>query len=130
HDRDGLVVLDLGAPLRAASRRSASGDEPTRRAVWARELADREGLHDAWSLTTRSDLRFEDGVGGLIVVDQAVDDPKWFEVTHTQIVPLGRGTPIRPLYRRVHLRVRGTTDMQLAARIAIGLNAVYTQPRL
>ncbi|HEY0985848.1 MAG TPA: hypothetical protein VGD80_02310, partial [Kofleriaceae bacterium] len=130
YEAAGLVVLDLGAPLRAASRRAATGDEPTRRTAWMRELADREGLHDAWSLATRADLRFEDGIGGLVFVDESADDPRWFEVTHTRTVPLKRGTPIRPLYRRVHLRVRGTTDMRLQARIAIGLNSVYTRPRI
>jgi hypothetical protein len=51
-------------------------------------------------------------------------------VTHTATVPLKRGTPIRPLYRRVHLRVRGAGDMRLVARIAIALNSMFTRPRL
>jgi hypothetical protein len=130
YDSDGLVVLDLGAPLREASRRAAPGDEPTRRSAWMRELADREGVHDAWSLANRADVRFEGGIGGLVVVDEAAGDPRWFEVNRTRTVALKRGTPIRPLHRRVHLRVRGSTDMRLQARIAIGLNSVYTHPRV
>src|SRR6185503_20262429 len=101
-----------------------------RRSAWMRELADREGVHDAWSLATRADVRFEDGIGGMVVVDEADRDPRWFEVSRARTVALKRGTPIRPLYRRVHLRVRGTTDMHFEARIAIALNSMFTHPRV
>jgi hypothetical protein len=108
----------------------AGGNEASRRDAWVRELADREGLHDAWSLSTRADLRFEDGTGGLRYVDDSIDDPRWYEVTHPASEPAKRGTAILPLMRRVHLRVRGTSDMRLALRAAIALNTVYTHPRL
>lgn len=130
YDSDGLVVLDLANPLRDASRRAATGDEPTRRTAWTRELADREGLHDAWSLTTRADLRFEDGTGALRFVDESIDDPRWYEVTHATREPARRGKAILPILRRAHLRVRGAGDMRLALRAAIALNTVYTHPRL
>jgi hypothetical protein len=129
YDRDGLVVLDLASPLREASHRDAPGDEPTRRAAWVRELADREGLHDAWSLTTRADLRFEDGLELLRFVDASVDDPQWYDVTHPR-EPAARGTAMLPMDGRAHLLVRGTSDMHLALRAAIALNTVYTHPRL
>jgi hypothetical protein len=136
YDDDGLVVLDLAAPLRATplSNRDARGDEASRRDAWVRELADREGLHDAWSLSTRADLRFEDGTGGLRYVDDSIDDPRWYEVTHPASEPAKRGKAILPLMRRAHLRVRGgvhgASDMHLALRAAIALNTVYTHPRL
>jgi len=135
YDDDGLVVLDLATPLREASRRLSGdddngGDEPTRRAAWVRALADREGLHDAWSLTTRADLRFEDGTGALRYVDGSIDDPRWYEVTHARPEPATRGTAILPVLRRAHLRVRGFGDMRLVLRAAIALNTVYTHPRL
>jgi hypothetical protein len=130
YDDDGLVVLDLGSPLRDASQRAAGGPEPVRRAGWVRELADREGLHDAWSLTTRADLRFEDGFGGLRYVDGSIDDPRWYDVSHPPPEPARRGTAILPLYHRAHLRVRGATDMHLALRAAVALNTIYTHPRL
>jgi hypothetical protein len=133
YDADGLVVLDLAAPLREATRRAASADgddEPARRGAWVRALADREGLHDAWSLTTRADLRFEDGTGGLRYVDGSIDDPRWYEVTHPRPEPAKRGKAVLPLLRRAHLRVRGAGDMRLALRAAIALNTVYTHPRL
>jgi len=129
YDVDGLVVLDLASPLRAATTRRGAGGELERRSAWLRELADREHLHDAWSLSTRSDVRFEDGTGGLRFVDDSVDDPRWYEVSHPHEPPK-RGTPILPLYRRAHLRVRGATDMRLVLRAAISFNAVYTHPRL
>jgi len=136
YDDDGLVVLDLATPLGQATTRVAGGDEPARRAAWVRALADREGLHDVWSLTTRDDLRFEDGTGGLRFVDGSIDDPQWYEVTHPRPVPAKRGQAILPLLRRAHLRVRGargargTSDMRLVLRAAIALNTVYTHPRL
>jgi hypothetical protein len=129
YDADGLVVLDLAAPLRPATTRPASGGEPERRTAWTRELADREHLRDAWSLATRADLRFEDGFGQLRFVDDSVDDPRWYEVSHGHQPP-ARGTPILPMHHRNHLRVRGTTAMRLALRAAISFNFVYTHPRL
>jgi hypothetical protein len=130
YDADGLVVLDLATPLRQATTRAARGDEPARRGAWVRALADREGLRDAWSLTTRDDLRFEDGTGTLRYVDGSIDDPRWYEVTHARPEPARRGTAILPLLRRVHLRVRGARDMRLVLRAAIALNTVHTHPRL
>jgi len=128
HDVDGLVMLDLGtAPL--ASPRD-DRPEPVRRAAYVRALADREGLHAAWSLNTRDDVLFEDGVTGLVFVDERVDDPAWYDVLHTATTPPTRGTAARWLYRRAHLRVRGATDMHLVARGKVNLGATYTRPRL
>ncbi|HEX7841683.1 MAG TPA: hypothetical protein VF469_29640, partial [Kofleriaceae bacterium] len=129
YDAEGLVVLDLATRLREASRRAAPGDEPTRRTAWARELADREHLHDAWSLSTRGDLRFEDGFGKLRFVDGSIDDPAWYEVSHGYS-EAARGTATRTLLRRSHLRVRGAGAMRLSLRAAIALGAVHTHPRL
>ncbi|HEY0483614.1 MAG TPA: hypothetical protein VGD37_39115 [Kofleriaceae bacterium] len=129
HDADGLVVLDLADVVRAATTRPAAGSELERRSAWVRELADREHLHDAWALSTRANLRFEDGTTSLRFVDDSVDDPRWYEVSHPHEPPR-RGQAILPLYRRAHLRVRGTTDMHLLLRAAISFNAVYTHPRL
>ena len=129
YDADGLVVLDLATVLREASRRTLRGDEPARRAAWARELADREGLHDAWSLSTRSDVRFEDGLSALRYIDAALDDARW---SAARPEPGKRTTPVLPMTRRAHLRVRGTTgrDMRLVLRAAIALDAIYSHPRL
>jgi hypothetical protein len=130
YDDDGLVVLDLAAPLRAASWRPAVGDEPTRRTAWTRELAAREGLRDAWSLTSRADLRFEHGFGELRYIDASIADPKWYELSRPAPEPVTRGTAVLPIQRRGHLRVRGTTAMRLVVRAEIALNAVLTHPRL
>ncbi|MBL9019713.1 MAG: hypothetical protein JNL83_36315 [Myxococcales bacterium] len=128
HDRDGLVALDLGttAPL----LEPVGGTEAQRRDEWVRLLANREGLHDAWSLTTRGDLRFEDGVGPLAFVDGSIDDPAWFEIVRPKQLEAMRGTPIRALYRRAHLRVRGERAMTLRLRAVVALNVTYTRPRL
>lgn len=130
YDSDGLVVLDLASPLRAATTRATRGDESARRGAWVRELADREGLHDAWTLATRDDLRFEDGTAAVRYTDGAIDDPKWYEVTHPRPAPAKRGIAMLPVSRRAHLRVRGATDMRLVLRAAVALNTVFTHPRL
>ena len=129
YDVDGLVVLDLDAATKPASTRALPDDEPTRRSEWFRKLAEREGLRDAWSLTSRHDLRFEDGVAGLQFVAE-LPDPKWFELAPEQPPSTLRGKPIRALFRRAHLRVKGSRDMRLQMRIAIALNAVYSRPRI
>lgn len=130
HDQDGLVALDLGDEADASPPAPPAGTEAERRDAFVRALADREGLHDAWSLTTRADLRFEDGVAGLVYVDGGVDDPAWFEITHPRTPEPQRGKATRALHRRAHLRVRGSAAMLLSIRASLGLNTVYTHPRL
>src|SRR5262249_19844650 len=95
---------------------------------WVRSLAEREGLHDAWSLTSRADLRFEDGVGALRYLDGGIDEPRGDGVADPRPEP-ARRTAILPLARRAHLRIRGAADMHLALRGAIA-RTVYTHPRL
>ncbi|HWO17746.1 MAG TPA: hypothetical protein VNO30_03185 [Kofleriaceae bacterium] len=143
YDDDGLVALDLTAPLGPASRRAAGGSEPARRDAWVKELAAREGLADAWSLTSRHDLLFDDGVEDLEFVDPRLEVARWFEVGPGRPAPprapdadpagalrAMRGKAIRALNRRVHLRVRGETDMRLALRAQMALGKVYTRPRM
>jgi hypothetical protein len=143
YDDDGLVALDLRAPLRPASRRAAGGSEPERRDAWVRELAAREGLSDAWSLTSRHDLVFDDGLEDLEFVDPQLEVARWFEVGPGRPAPprapdadpaaalrAMRGKAIRALGRRVHLRLRGETDMRLALSAHMALGKVYTRPRM
>lgn len=147
YDEDGLVVLDLTAPLRPASRRERTGPEPARRGAFVRELAQREGLRDVWALASREDLLFEDGVGPLEFVDPRLPAARWYEVGPGVAAPppdpsadpdgavrAMRGKPIRALHRRVHLRVRasliGAGDMRFTVRAHIALGRVYTRPRM
>lgn len=145
HDDDGLVVLDLTAPIRPASRRDAPGAEPARRGAWIRELAEREQLLDAWSLTSRHDLIFDDGIEYLEFVDPRLEVARWFEVGPGRSAPpragadpaaadaalrAMRGRAIRALHRRAHLRVTGDADMRLQIRASIALGKMYTRPRM
>ena len=130
HDIDGLVVLDLATPVKVASKHERPGPEAVRRSDWFRALAEREGLRDAWSLVSRHDLRFEDGVSTLQFVDGTLPDPRWFEVAPARAPGTLRGQPIRGLSRRAHLRLRGTGAMRLQMRIAVALNAVHARPRI
>jgi hypothetical protein len=128
HDDEGLVVLDLGAAVPAPPPQTYG--EAARRAAFVRDLADREELHDAWSLSTRANVLFDDGFTGLVFLDAATDDPTWYDVFHAPAVGATRGVAARWLYRRSHLRVRGTTDMRLALSGKVNLGVAYTRPRL
>jgi hypothetical protein len=142
HDDDGLVVLELTAPLRPAGRRAAPGPEPVRRDAWVRELAEREDLLDVWTLTSRHDLIFADGIDDVEFVDPRFEIARWFEVGPKRAAPpraaadpaaalqAMRGRPLRALHRRAHLRVTGETDMRLALRAWVALGKIYTRPRL
>ena len=127
HDQDGLVVLDLGAERLAPP---PPADEVALRHAFVKQLAEREGLRDAWSLLTRGDLRFEDGFSGIGFVDERVDDPKWFDAFRPAPQPPVRGTAIRWMHRRSHLRVRGDGPMRLVLRGKVNVAAMYTRPRL
>ncbi|MBA3461264.1 MAG: hypothetical protein H0T46_14975 [Deltaproteobacteria bacterium] len=128
HDADGLVALDLGTAN--ALVEPSPVNEAELRDTFVRMLAEKEGLKDAWTLLTRHDLRFEDGIAKLVFIDASVDDPAWFEVTHPRPPQKLRGKAARALYRRAHLRVRGSTDMLLSIRARVAINSVFTRPRL
>jgi hypothetical protein len=128
HDADGLVALDLGTA--SAPPTDTPSTEAELRDTFVRMLAEKEGLKDAWTLLTRQDLRFEDGIAKLLFVDDSIDDPAWFEVTHPREPAKLRGKATRALYRRAHLRVRGSTDMLLSIRARVAINSVFTRPRL
>jgi hypothetical protein len=142
HDDDGLVALDLGAPLRPAGRRAAPGTEPVRRDAWVRELAEREHLLDVWALNPRHDLIFADGIADLELLDPRLDIARALEVgpgrpapPRTDADPAAalralRGRPVRALHRRAHLRVTGEADMQLAIRAWIAPGKLEARPRL
>ena len=126
-DRDGLVVVDLAGPL---SPLSAAPPEPQRRDAWIRSLAEGLGMHDAWTLTPRSNVRFEDGFNGVVFVDGAVDDPRWYELLHRSASEPQRGTAVRWVQHRAHLRVRGAGTMRLAIRGKLNIAGIATHPRL
>jgi hypothetical protein len=149
YDADGLVVLDLAKPTRPLATRDAIAspgsagarsdaqrrgesidDEARRRDAWFRAVSEREGILDAWSLTTRGDLRFEDGFAGLLFVEGDPGDPQWYELSQAKPSTSLRGKAMRPMFRRAHLRVRGDQDMRLVLHAAISRNTVYTRPRL
>jgi hypothetical protein len=127
HDADGLVVLDLDGPHESAPRLDPAA-EPDRRYAFVRALAEREHLLREWSLISRRDVIFEEGVTAVTYPDTETD-PHWYDVVYRDDKPV-HGTPLRWMHRRVHLRVRGDSDMHLVLRGRVNLNAVYTHPRL
>ncbi len=124
--KDGLVVVDLGGPVSpVADARS----EPERRDAWMRELARARGMLDIWTLTPRANVQFKDGFGAVQFVDPGAPDAHWFDAPHPS-PPATRGTPVRWVQRRAHLRVQGHGDMRLAIRGRLNITALYTHPRL
>jgi len=129
HDVDGLVALDLGSEPPPTPVRT-DRPESARRSAFVRALAEREGLHDAWSLNSRDNVLFEDGFTGLVFLDGRTDDPTWYEVLHPPSTAPTRGTAARWMYRRAHVRLRGDADMRLVLRGKVNLAATHARPRL
>ncbi len=127
YEADGMVVLDLDGP-HAAPPVEDPATEPLRREAFLRATADAAHLHTAYDLTSRHDIVFEDGVAGMSFVDTTAE-PRWFEVFESDPMPKS-GTPVRWIGRRVHLRVRGDTDMHLTIRGKTIPNTIYTRPRV
>nr|MBA3539245.1 hypothetical protein [Deltaproteobacteria bacterium] len=128
YDADGLVVVDLGTTSPSVPLTTAS--EGARRRAFVRGIAEAEQLHDAWTLTMRDDVIFEDGLSGTAIVVNETD-PKWFEVVaDPPATPTAtRGLFTRWMHRRAHVRLRGSGHpMRLAIRGRLKLNEVFTRP--
>jgi hypothetical protein len=100
------------------------------REAYVRALAEREGLLDAWLLTSRGDVILGDGLTSLEFVDDRADPHhRWYEVDRTT-API-RGVPRRWMGQRVHVRVRGgATAMRLEVRGRANLFRLFTRPRV
>ena len=77
----------------------------------------------------KSGFQFLDGVDPLQFIANRGADEDADEPSQDPYAPM-RGTPIRALYRRAHLRVRGDTSMHLVLRAAVDLETTFTHPRL
>ena len=127
YDDDGLVVLDLEA-AHAPAPHVDPATEATRRDAFVRAVAEREHLLREWALATRKDLVFADGMSGMTYA-QPADDARWYDFFYRDPRPT-RGQPIRWMYRRFHLRVRGDSRMHLVLRGRVNLNVVFSRPRM
>lgn len=102
-------------------------DETRSREAYLHQLAEREGLADAWHLMSRSELVFEDGFS-LTELTTPDPPPRWTELS-TAIGSV-RAVPVRWMTARAHLRVRGRSDMHLALWGQIYAAAIATRPRM
>jgi hypothetical protein len=127
YDQGGLVALDLDAPHGPPPVLDPDG-EPVRRDTFLHDLAKREHLAGEWSLASRDNLAFEDGVSGQ-TYEQPADDAHWYDYFIRDPEPK-RGQPIRWMHRRVHLRVRGKGRMHLTMRGHVNLSLISARPRL
>jgi hypothetical protein len=125
-ERDGTVLLDLGEPRHAPALDLS--DEPIARVEFLRQLSERLGVPDAWSLLDRHDVRFEDGFSPIAFENPDDHIIEWYE-TCSGCVPM-RGQPVRWINRRAHLRVRGDQDMRLVLDGRIAVKTIYTRPRV
>lgn len=124
-----MIVLGLITGALGACRPSETVmAEVKRRSAFVRELAIRESMADAWSLNSRENIFFQDGISNVGFVDFKNPDTQWFEVTRDPSAT--RGSPVRWMNRSVHLRVRGDEAMTLAFGGKINVYAVFTRPRL
>lgn len=145
HDHDGLVVLDIHRPATTLTVLDPRL-ESRRRDDYLRELAHREGLQAEWSLTSRRNLIFTDGSSGLAFATPEFD-ARWndapMDATPSPAsgeTPVGmppappskpvRGIPVRWMYRRFHLRLRGETNMHLRLVGRVSMATLHTRPRL
>jgi hypothetical protein len=129
YDQDGLVVVDLDSAAELpASAPPPTANEPDRREAFVHAVANREHLEREWTLSSRRDLVFEDGLSNLTYA-QPADDARWYDFFVHDPNPK-RGQPIRWLSRRAHLRVRGDGHMHLVLRGRINVGMVFTRPRL
>ncbi|MGE0547515.1 MAG: hypothetical protein AB7O24_09010 [Kofleriaceae bacterium] len=101
--------------------------EVEKRSAYVRALSEREGRHDTWSLNSRHNFSFEEGMSNPVFIDIEPLEPKWFEVVRvSRAIP---GTAVRWLNRNAHFRARGDSDMTLTIRGKVDVNQIYTIPR-
>jgi hypothetical protein len=120
------VGIALGLLAIGCGRDAPVTDETRARERYVLELAVREGLVDAWSLASRSDLQFEDGFAPVELVDPLARAAWWDERARTYST--GRAQPVRWMGARGHLRVRGKGDHRLEIRGWADVTGLRTRP--
>ena len=126
YDRDGTVLLDLGASRGAVSPPAAP--EAQRREEFLRRLSEQEHLPEAWSLLSRHDFRYEEGFSP-IAYENPDDHSFEFYEACTGCRPM-KGQPVRWVGRRAHLRVRGDVPMKLQLDGRVAVKTIFTRPRV
>ncbi|MDX2092137.1 MAG: hypothetical protein SFX73_30005 [Kofleriaceae bacterium] len=123
-------VLLLALVLSACTKQQPPEvvDEVRRRAEFVRKLSEREHRLDAWSLNSREDISFEDGMSNPVFIDKDDPEARWFEIVRNP--SLRDGDAVRWMNRSVHFRVRGETDMVFEIRGKILTKKVFTHPRI
>jgi hypothetical protein len=118
-----LVIAAAGC-----GRSSPITDEMRVRERFVHELAEREDLLGAWSLTSRSDLQFEDGLALIEFLDPDVPFTGWDEAAHRcETTP---AKAVRWMGARSHLRIRGDRDgdRRLEIRGRADIKTLQTRP--
>jgi hypothetical protein len=121
-----VAVLVVIAAATACGKEAPLTDESRAREAWVRQLSEREDLVDTWSLTSRSDLQFEDGLSGVEMTDPAKPFTGWREAAH--VCTTAPALPVRWMGARSHLRLRGESDMELEIRGRANLPELLTRP--
>lgn len=130
-DEDGVVVLDLAAPVAGAppppAPQAAAGSRRAALEAHVEALATREGLTARWRLMSRGDVVFEDGWSRPVLVVTGADG-RWTEVAAT--TPSAPAVPVRWIGRSAHARVHGSGDMRLRLWGRVDVAATFTRPRV
>jgi hypothetical protein len=120
------LTLACAVAIVGCAKEAPFTDEGRRREAWIHQLAVREGLLDAWSLSSRAEIQFEDGLGPVEMIDPAVPFAGWREIARA--TASGPAQPVRWMGARSHLRLRGDTDMRLEILGRVDLAALMMRP--
>lgn len=123
-----LAAVAVALAAAGCGREAPLNDETLARDRYLHELAEREGLGDAWYLMTRADLVFEDGWSATTMVDPALT-LAWYQATRS--CTSVRKVAVRWMGPSAHLRVRGRGGaMHLQVWGRADLAAMDTRPRV
>lgn len=123
--RTALALVALAAV--ACGDRPPSAEDRAREA-FVEGLAAREGHSDLWRLMSRLEVVFEEGWSRPMLIAIEPDRP-WRDVTPPP-APASRGTAVRWMGARAHLRVRGDGPRRLRVWGHVDRAAIFTRPRL
>lgn len=123
--RVGVVACVV---LVACGHRTELSEQGQAREAYVRGLAEREGLVGLWSLASRRDVIFDEGVTDIEVDQPGSDAP--VPAPSAAVVP--RGEARRWIGRRVRILVHGdgSSDMRLELHGKADLERLFTRPRI
>jgi hypothetical protein len=122
------AALAVIAALGACGQEAPISAESRRREAFVRGLAEREHLLEVWSLMSRVDLVFVEGLSDVDMIDPGEPMHPWTQVARACTTATAR--PVRWMAPRVLIRVRGDGDQRLVLRGHVDVARLFTRPRV